>query len=106
MRIVNKLVTLSASLALVATTFIAPSAFSKNDNNDKGANKVTICHFQGHIGDFVTFRSMDHPGGNSACDNQGGYVLEVGANGCENGHEAYEQYRGKSCSTGSNQDDG
>lgn len=49
-------------------------------------SRVTICHFDGHAGDFVT-RSAK-AAGTGLCDYFGGTALEVAAQGCENGHKA------------------
>jgi hypothetical protein len=44
------------------------------------ANKVTICHFAGHVGDAVNFKK----GG--GCEAAGGHEIEVALQACSNGH--------------------
>jgi len=51
-------------------------------------SRVTICHFPGHDGDFVTFNAESNPAGNPLCDARGGNAITVSESGCEHGHQA------------------
>ncbi len=63
-----------------------------------GGHKVTICHFGGHVGDFVTFNS--EATGTGACDNMGGNAITVAQPACENGHQAAKIFTNRSCADG------
>ena len=76
------------SVSIVATQ---PPAESE------AAARVTICHFGGHNGDFVTFRSGDNLP-TVVCDNEGGNAIKVAERGCERGHQAAPRFR--SCADG------
>lgn len=58
-----------------------------------GAGSVRICHFRGHEiddeglirHDYVTDET-DPPGSTSQCGQQGGNIIQVSQEACENGH--------------------
>lgn len=88
----------SASLIVAGLTNSSLAAKKGNDSNDS-SNLVTICHFNGHDGDFVTLNSQASP--NNFCVNRGGNPITVGENACENGHRAETLARfGLDCSDG------
>ena len=92
---IKKITLAIGSVALIAASFTAPSAFSAKDDNQ--GNQVTICHFGGHVGDFVT---LNPEGRTGLCDNRGGNAITVGEKACENGHSAEQIFSSRSCSDG------
>jgi len=67
---------------------------------DNGGDKVTICHFDEHAGDFVTNNWITL--GNPVCENAGGNAIVVASAGCEFGHSAIVRF-GRDCYQGSEQ---
>jgi len=50
---------------------------------------TSICHFEGHEGDFVTVNAKSHPDGNPLCsETTDGIVLAVNQTNCETVHQA------------------
>ncbi len=84
-----------AGLIVSAMVFARPVA-----SQAAGPHKVTICHFAGHQGDFVTNNWITI--GNPVCDREGGNNMVVAPSGCENGHNAITRF-GRSCDQGANQ---
>ena len=58
-------------------------------------NQVTICHFNGHAGDFVTFNRTN----TIVCNNEGGNAIRTGVKACKKGHRANEA-RFRTCDDG------
>jgi len=85
---------------IVAAVVISRPAVSQAAG-DNGGDKVTICHFDGHDGDFVTNNWITL--GNPVCDNEGGNAIVVASAACEFGHSATTRYR-KDCYQGSEQE--
>ena len=79
------ILSVAAAVAMTSNT----SSFAKGRDD---ANLVTICHFKGHDGDFVTLNSEASP--NNFCVRRGGNPITVGENACRNGHGA-EDFRPK-----------
>ena len=89
-------VLLSAGLLLGATD----NASLPKSSAELRFDKVTICHFANHVGDFVTFNSQES--GNPVCDADGGNAITLAPSGCANGHKAFARF-GKTCDDGASQ---
>ena len=77
-------------LAVVVALLVALPQSSSYAAPGKRMNPtaVTVCHFHGHDGDFVTIASEFFSGGNRVCDNQFGNAITVSESACANGHDA------------------
>jgi len=81
-------------LSIVAVAFIGVAilAFQPAPEPVVDGDKVTICHFDDHVGDFVTNNAIDNPNGTPVCTNSGGNAIHIAAKACEKGHKAEERY--------------
>ncbi len=96
--------TVTFSILVLIFPLSTSSAKGKPEKEDDSGSQVTVCHFNGHNGDFVTFNNIDHPNGQPQCDAQGGNALVIGENACGKGHGAEESFF--ACSEGHLQSDG
>ena len=80
---------LSAVAVLVfGGLLMATNSAAANSALGAAPAKVTICHFNGHVGDFVTNNSISNPSGQPLCDSKGGNAIQVSPSACKNGHQA------------------
>ena len=89
-----------ASLSVAAAVLmLVPSRDATAGTPASFSNQVSICHFAGHDGDFVTFNSAGND--NVLCDDRGGNAITVGRAACKNGHRAaaIPQAGNKDCDT-------
>ena len=64
---------LSAGAVLVfGGLLMAANSAAANSALGAAPAKVTICHFNGYAGDFVTRNSISNPNGQPLCDFEGG----------------------------------
>ena len=97
---------LSAGTVLVfGGLLMAANSAAANSASAAAPAKVTICHFNGHVGDFVTNNSIGNPAGQPLCDSEGGNAIHVAPSACKNGHqaEARRETGFKNCDDGDNQ---
>ena len=89
-----------ASVAVGALVVLAPTRPATAGTPAGLGEQVSICHFAGHAGDFVTFNAAS-PGNNPLCDIRGGNAITVGRPACKNGHQAaaIPQAGSKDCDT-------
>lgn len=78
-----------AAVALIGITIMA---FQPSPEPATGGDKVTVCHFDDHNGDFVTNNWITNANGTPECTNSGGNAIVIGAKACEKGHKAEERY--------------
>ena len=91
MKLSNPMKITVLGLLLVSLGFLSVA------NVPAAGNKVAICHFAGHDGDFVT------NGSGQGCLDLGGNVMIVGRAACEKGHKASASSAGD-CATADNID--
>ena len=96
--------TVALSILVLIFPLSTASAKGKPDKEDDSGPQVTVCHFNGHDGDFVTFNNIDHPDGQPQCEAKGGNALVIAESSCGKGHGAEEFYF--TCSEGYLQSDG
>ena len=106
MKILANLLKVGISTLTAIALIVGPISVvsAKGRNEEQAGPKVTVCHFNGHNGDFVTFNSIDHPNGNPVCEAEGGSSIEITEQSCTNGHKAWERYH--ACADGHLQADG
>ena len=91
-----------AVIGLVAAAAVLISPTSGFTKAAFGGHKVTICHYPGHVGDFVTFNWMTI--GTPACSaDAGGNAIIVAPEACKNGHAAIERSARRRCDNGEDQ---
>lgn len=95
-----KKIAVVAGAVLIASTAVLFSPTPGLTSAAPGLHKVTVCHFAGHEGDFVTNNWIT--AGTPACGNAGGNAIVVAPQGCEQGHAAAALY-GRTCYQGENQ---
>ena len=95
----RKAVVPAAAIFVAMASFLV-SATPRAVEASQGLHKVTICHFAGHKGDFVTNNWITL--GVPQCVANGGEGLVVAPQGCENGHGAIARF-GRDCYQGANQ---
>ena len=69
-------------LILAAVVGFAVALVPADNAQAAVGTKVAICHFDDHVGDFVT------TGKGNGCERQGGNVILVSQKACERGHNA------------------
>ena len=88
--------TVMLSITLLAGVASQPVQQDAVPNN----SLVTICHFDDHAGDFVTFNSASNPDGNPLCALRGGVAITIPSVACQNGHNAQQLFANRSCMNG------
>ena len=83
------------ALALIPVVGLAILAFTPEPALEAPGGQVTICHFAGHLGDFVTYNSEQT--GNPVCVREGGNAITVGQKACEKGHRAATRWLTRTC---------
>ena len=88
----------TAISVLAAASLLMGAGNSTPSNKATATGKVTICHLNGHNGDFVTFRTKTSS--TIYCDYLGGQAIEVSQSACEEGHHAAQIFEQRSCADG------
>ena len=94
---IRKLAAITAVAVVVGILMGAPPGTSIAQAATAG-DQVSICHFAGHDGDFVTFNSAGN--NNTACLDLGGNAIKVGVPACKRGHNAQQVFANRSCDDG------